>query len=536
MTKNSRRSVLQILPAALFAGRCVADEKGKTAEKGEAAEKGKGNQNFQGPTHYLVGPTRSVRNTAPNGLVALWPGPQLFVDDYLVLNQEGLAKTTHHPRRVPHPVVNSKDFGAWQWYLTVLRDPERNIFRMWYDAWVHDPGSKGATHLALAESKDGIEWYAPSFKILGDNNHVWALEGYGASIIDEGPAFADKARRFKMAYLDEAPGKRGLGVMFSPDGLRWKPYEKNPVLSGEYPEDDYRWTHSLGDTMETFWDPLRGRYGLLGKTKAIPQDGWQRVKASRGLRRLVSSSVSRDFLHWEMPWRIIVPEPRDEGQPEFVGAAAVMCRGGLLIGVARVLHDDYSADPGGTVAGIGYSQIITSRDGESWERHDDILLNRNLEPGTWDHAMSWISSQLIVGDETFCYYAGARSGHKVNPATERQIGLARMRRDGYVSRDAFGPDPGWLMTPLVKSERFAAFTVNAEASRGEVRVQVRDHRLQVVPGFSFAECTPLRGDGLQQQVRWSNATVNKLEGLPIYLEFRVTDARLYGFEFSKTAG
>ena len=149
--------------------------------------------------------------------------------------------------------------------------------------------------------------------------------------------------------------------------------------------------------------------------------------------------------------------------------------------------------------------------------------------------MSWISSQLIVGDETFCYYGSFRSGHKVNPATERQIGMARMRRDGYVSRDAFGPDPGWLMTPLIKAGRFAALTVNAEASRGDVRVQVRDHRLQVVPGFSFAECTPLRGDGLQQQVRWSGANSVKLEGVPCYLEFRVADARLYGFEFSKTA-
>jgi hypothetical protein len=109
--------------------------------------------------------------------------------------------------------------------------------------------------------------------------------------------------------------------------------------------------------------------------------------------------------------------------------------------------------------------------------------------------------------------------------------MARMRRDGYVSRDAFGPDPGWLMTPLIKAGRFAALTVNAEASRGDVRVQVRDHRLQVVPGFSFAECTPLRGDGLQQQVRWSGANSVKLEGVPLHLEFSVANARLYGFEF-----
>jgi hypothetical protein len=89
------------------------------------------------------------------------------------------------------------------------------------------------------------------------------------------------------------------------------------------------------------------------------------------------------------------------------------------------------------------------------------------------------------------------------------------------------------MTPLVKPEKFAGLTVNAEASRGQVRVQVRDQRLQVVPGFSFAECTPLRGDGLRQEVKWPvNTTLNKLEGVPFHLEFRVADARLYGFGFA----
>ena len=89
--KTSRRSILKVFPAALLAGRAAS-----------AQMLGK----------YNVGPTRIVRNKAPNGLAALWPGPQLFVDDYLVLKHEGLAKTTHHPRRLPHPVLTSKEFGT----------------------------------------------------------------------------------------------------------------------------------------------------------------------------------------------------------------------------------------------------------------------------------------------------------------------------------------------------------------------------------------------------------------------------------------
>ena len=514
MTKTSRRTVLKTLPIALLAGRpATAQMLGK----------------------YNVGPTKAVRNKAPNGVVALWPGPQLFVDDYLVLKHEGLAKTTHHPRRLPHPVLTSKEFGTSQAYMTVLRDAERGVFRAWYNTWVKEDGSKGGgSHLAYAESKDGVEWQAPSLAIMGKGNHLMAMNGYGAGVIDDGPGCADKARRFKLAWDDETKRPVGMAVAFSPDGLRWKAYEKNPVLSG-YAKDDPFYTHTLGDTMEVFWDPLRARYCAFVKTFGIPEDGWLPcARPSNGTRRIVSASVSQDFMRWEMPWRVILPEPRDEGLLEFISASAVVCRGGLLIGCARMLHEDYSPDLGGPPNAVGYATLVTSRDGESWERHDDVFFNRNLNPEAWDHAMCWMGSQIVVGDETYFYYGGFKQGHKINPGTERQIGLAKLRIDGYVSRDAFGPEPGRLMTPLLRPHLLGALSVNAEASRGQVRVQVRDQRQQIVPGFSFPECTPLRDDGRRQEVKWSgNAALNKLEGVPFHLEFRVADARLYGFEFTR---
>ncbi|MFH1743249.1 MAG: hypothetical protein ABIH23_29945, partial [bacterium] len=58
--------------------------------------------------------------------------------------------------------------------------------------------------------------------------------GYGVSVIDEGPDFSDKNRRFKVAWWgQEKPwpdGDPGMRVAFSPDGIHWTPWEKNPVL------------------------------------------------------------------------------------------------------------------------------------------------------------------------------------------------------------------------------------------------------------------------------------------------------------------
>jgi hypothetical protein len=48
--------------------------------------------------------------------------------------------------------------------------------------------------------------------------------------------------------------------------------------------------------------------------------------------------------------------------------------------------------------------------------------------------MSWGSSQLDVGDETLLYYGGYAKGHKT--FTDRQIGIARFKRDRYVAQVA----------------------------------------------------------------------------------------------------
>ena len=70
---------------------------------------------------------------------------------------------------------------------------------------------------------------------------------------------------------------------------------------------------------------------------------------------------------------------------------------------------------------------------DHWQRYREPFLDRNPDPGSWDHAMAWMSAAVPVGDEMLLYYGGYARGHKVEPKTERQIGLARMKRDRYVA-------------------------------------------------------------------------------------------------------
>ncbi|GMV95721.1 MAG: hypothetical protein AMXMBFR83_00920 [Phycisphaerae bacterium] len=471
------------------------------------------------------------------GRVVTWPAvepveiglePQLFIDHYLIAEHQGLTRTTHPPRRAqPGPILGWQQ-GTTQPYLTVVRDAASGRFRMWYNQNI-GPGCA----IAYAESADGIRWETPRLGILGDDNRVLNISvpergGFGVSVIDEGPDFPDRTRRFKVVWWGvgspartTATGDRGasLCVAFSPDGLHWTPWPENPVLAG------------VDDIVDVFRDPFRRRYAVFFKTSADPSDGYtQGLRAGGHIRRLVSASVSDDFIHWRTPWRVLMPEPRDEGQLEFYSIGGTIARGGLLIGFVRMLHDDYPANEGGGPDGIGYSTLVTSRDGVNWERHDDVFFDRSPDPAAWDRAMSWIGCALPVGEELYLYYGGYRRGHKIEPTRERQIGLARMPMDRFVSRDAKGDRPGRLLTvPLrLPDEAAHRLTLNADASDGRIRVQLRDARSgDVLRGYGLDDCAPVRGDARALPVEWKDK--KDLPRGTVRLELEITGAALFGF-------
>jgi hypothetical protein len=446
-------------------------------------------------------------------------GPQLFLDDYLIDQLDGLARRIEQPERLPKPVLDSATFGTTQPYLTVLRDEENQRYRIWYNR------GPAVWH---AESADAIHWTKPCV--------AWDLPRcYGASLVDDGKKAADPERRFKLANWqatrareDKKGDDGGMYVGFSPDGLHWTACDKNPVLPG-WPEGYPKITrHGVGDIVDVYYDALRGRYAAAMKLHALPEDGYAPApRAGQVFRRLVGLSTSKDFIQWEKPWRIFTPDEKDDGLLEFYGMGGMHQRGGLAIGLVRVLRDDLPCDPGGPKDGIGYAVLATSRDGVKWQRFREPFLDRNPEGGGWDHAMTWIGGTLAVGDEVYFYYGGYARGHKVAADKERQIGLARMKKDRYV---ALTPDreEGTLRTKpfLVPGDRL---TVNLRAPRGEVRVRLLDPAGKLLAALGDADAGALTGDLLAAEVRWPRS-LGEIRDQPVRLEFRVRQAQLFGFE------
>jgi len=471
-------------------------------------------------------PNFSARTNPAIEPVDLLPGPHLFVDDYLIAASANLTKTTHHPERYEGNPILGREQGTTQPYVSVVRDPDTNLFRMWYNR-----GKGEECALAYAESDDGIHWRTPSLGILGNDNRL-LLVGYGAAVIDEGPTFPEKSRRFKLAYWDRV--KRGMNVAFSPDGLHWTLWEANPVLA-DFSEEQFlqdpRRPYGVGDVIDVYWDSFRKRYGAFVKTPAVQSDGYSMApRAKNYIRRLVSAIYSDDFVHWTQPQRVIVPEPRDPGQLEFYAAGGTIIRGQLLLGFVRMLHDDYACEPGGPTDGIGYTTLVTSRDGTHFDRHDDIFFDRSPIPAAWDRAMTWIGSSLLLGDEVFFYYGGYKRGHKVEPTTERQLGLARMPRDRYVSRDAGKDKIARLVTVPFKSDSLLGkyLVLNTNAREGKVRVRLLDERGNPIEGADFKDSQVVVGDGLALPV--TGLDLSKAGAHPFKIEFELDAAELFGFD------
>lgn len=435
----------------------------------------------------------------PAGPIALRAGPQLFVDDYLIESSQNLKRVVQQPPRDPdisNPVVTGPEDRCFQPFFSVLRDPQTGRFRIWYGAR-RDDKSASASHLAYMESEDGIRWKRPA-RLLDDPAPIQ----FGSEVLDEGPNVPDPATRYKYGWWHGG----GLRVAGSADGLHFKPLAPGVVFAHDH------------DINNLWRDPLRKRYvATASSSRELPQ--------FKSTRRTTLQAVSDDLIHWSSAWIALAADDRyDKDVTQFYAMSGFLARGDLVIGLVKVLHDDWKAEgaPDGAF-GVGYTALAWTRDGEHWVRDRDVFFAPDPKPGAWDHAHAWMDEQLPVGEEVYLYYGGYKWGHKHNRFEERQIGLVKMRRDRYVAREA-GTETGSLRTPPLVV-RASVLTVNANVA-GEMKVRALDEFSRPLPGFDWVS---VHGNRLAHAVKFQQP-LDSLAGRPVRLEFQLQRAQLFGFD------
>ena len=458
-------------------------------------------------------------NNSSAPVIDLKSGPQLFIDDYLIAEQTMLNRSVNNPDKLPDPIAWGgwdKD-QVWQPYFSVVQDEETGRFRLWYNTPV-DTINHSRCRIAYMESEDGINWNRPH-QVLEDPHYIQ----FGVSVVDHGKDWPDQEARFVLGSYTSYENP-GLRISTSANGTDWSVISEKASFAHNH------------DINSLHWDPLRERYIAFASHRKVGYEDKDHPFQNDDRRRIPHQSVGSDLETWEEIKVIFEPKlgvPIEKGETQFYSMGGMIVRGDLLIGLVKVLRDDLNATQGKSAkelgdmkrkaAGIGYTVLAWSRDGETWHRDHEPFLDRNPVPGTFDHAMAWGDEQLIVGDKTYIYYGGYERGHKVRRFDERHLGFASIGKDRYVSRDADLIE-GRLLTKALNISA-ESLTVNARIY-GTCKVRLVSVNSNPIPGFDWVE---ISGDSVAHEIKWAKS-ISSLNGKAVRLEFKLTKAQLFGFD------
>ena len=452
---------------------------------------------------------------------------QLFVDDAIVESTRRVGRSLHQPIRYGRVMKADRPWenGAAMTYGSVVHEGDR--FRMWYQtAGRVLPGER--TVVCYAESANGLDWEKPSlglhsFKGSCDNNIV-VVPPNGLQLNSPNVLFDvdDSGRPYKLTCFMKRsrsnPKEGGIWVAFSNDGIEWV-WNEGPVIS------------RTGDCNTIMSDPL-GEYPYVAYVRSRRD-----IEIAR--RRVVSRSVSSDFINWSEPELTFGPD-RDDGYDVEAYRMPVFVYGQTYLGFPAMLHTEIDRID---------VQLASSRDGHTWERQVDRtpFLPRGESPA-WDHAWVGLSTNppIQVHGSLYLFHEGREAAHgEPIPALRRSgVGLAVLRQDGFVSLDA-GPVEGEVVTrsftwsggDLVVNVDTNAGIGPVNRGMGYVNIEILDHEGDVISGYETHLCRGLRDEfkrgNPNQVVRWdSDVSLAALQGRRIAIRFTMRQARLYAFRSS----
>lgn len=464
--------------------------------------------------------TAAVAKAHEEPATDIGPRRQLLVDRYLIETMDGVRHVLHHPVRrevaiaAEHPWER---FGVS--YLVTFRDGDR--FRAWYRCDAADlAGGSRRAMAAYAESRDGIHWEKPDLGIIlfdgsRENNLVW--DGPGSNMApfrDDNPA-CDPAARYKAVVRSG-----DLYALVSPDGLRWKLAQEEPILT-DRPFD----SHNIA-----FWDAVAQHYVLY--VRGIRRDGELGVAMQRRFKggvRWIRRATSRDFVNWS---RLRPIETGDAPAEEFYTNAAiryVRAPDFILMFPSRFASARQPQPDWPFGKGVNDIVLLSSRDGIHFDRAFlEAFVRPGADEGNW-HERSLYMERGILQTSPTQLSMYAMQNWRLPTVHIRRLTL---RTDGFASIQA-GYEPGEFVTrPILVAS--GQLHVNYSTSAvGSLRVEVQDASGNPLPGWELSQCRPMYGDAMDATVRWNNdARLTRTE--PIRLRFELRDADVYAFRFAES--
>jgi hypothetical protein len=497
----------------------------------------------------------------------------LFVDDHDILYRAGTKRVLHPPRRYSDKALLdlTKPWEVGIGFTSIYRDPISGKYQLWYQAYA---GARAGEQrlkcvVCYAESKDGIHFERPEldlFPYKGQKSNIVLVSnaGYGdrycCSVVVD-PSDKDPNKRYKMAYYDwsavNGREEPGLHVAFSADGVRWTKHDKGTLLRTLYggralqppfaDEDAFTvkrvdgkpdrktWQYPLtvSDVIDVFWDPNHKVYVLLAKAWLDGPEG------GAAWRSGIMRSESKDFVNWSKPRLVLSPDEADDPEVEFHGAPGFFHKG-RYFALNQVLRrrEKLAID----------LELITSRDGVSWERpfRKEFFLPRS-KAGLFDsRTLLSNSTPIVLEDEIRFYYGAANvaplNGVKSDPGQRSGVGMASIPLDRFAglrpeakSAQVTLPKPveniGQVTLKPLLVKGCTELTVNADASKGSVRVELLTEDGYRVRGYSKADAVRIEGDAVRHKVSWADRTLKDLPAGRYLLRLHLDNATVFAVSF-----
>ena len=473
---------------------------------------------------------------------------QLFLDDYIIDRLEDVSRKLNQPLKDPGNPLVVRD-RPWEGMLimhgSVLYDRDERIYKMWYQDILKEfiSASLPSSNVAIcyATSPDGVHWEKPELGVYDyhgehDNNIVWMPPAsYPTPWMEPGSIIKDEAepdpeKRYKTAnwiyFFREYNHDYGPNfyVSTSPDGIHWHGLTNIVDLPS-------------GDAGYISYDRNTGKY--VGITRSYPNlpgfdATWMRAR---------TICWSDDLKTWTRPQLILAPDEHDSPDTQYY-KLSMQAYEGVYIGVLAIFR---------TEAQTIDQQLVTSRDGRIWSHVADRATFLPLGPaGSWDSKMIMTVAQppFVIKDDTIAiYFDGDDLRHDAamrnvgTTGSDRSIGRATLRRDGFCSLDAGSREGTFTSKPFLFTGN--ALVINARTSGdGYVAAEILDAAGNVIEGLSRSFCYEFRGDEVRHVVAWKANPEGRVEGKIAYLarsamawgrEIRLRlylrQAKLYSFQF-----
>ena len=184
------------------------------------------------------------------------------------------------------------------------------------------------------------------------------------------------------------------------------------------------------------------------------------------------------------------------------------------------------------------TQLMTSRDGITWNRHPrPVWLGVGLTDGFDVHQTYMAHGVVRRGDEIWMYSYNTEEYHSTFRKKPERRGVFRtvQRLDRFVAAEAPYESEAMLFSrPLVFAGRKLILNVDTAAT-GWLQVGIVDGDGRALPGFGLDDCVYVSGNELRYPVEWleKGTDVSSLASKPVRLVMRLRGARLFSLQFAE---